>query len=361
MLDYYQTLGIQPNATSGQIKVAYRRLALQYHPDKNPDMQLAVDKFVEISKAYEVLSDPVKRSKYDRGLDIAEEWEFAEATTKRRPPPPHFYYKRKPEKRTYTRRDYILATGSVAAIIIVALIFPIYLLQITSEKYFNKAVSLYMAGKYYSALHNVDLSIKDLSTMNDEACALASVILVHRLQKYNYAFKYIDKGLNYDPGDSLASEFHYLKGICYSKTEKPQLAILEFDQVLESSVNYDSSLFRKALILAFHLPNLDSASIILDQLTQRNKDHHEAKYFKGIIYEKQAEHAKAHEVFADLLGKPYNQAAIYYHLARSEINLNLTDSACAHLQIASNYNLVEAKQLFTLYCKHESIFMSPYD
>ena len=361
MQDYYHTLGLQPNATSGQIKVAYRRLALQYHPDKNPDNQLAAVKFVEISNAYQVLSDPVKRSKYDQGIDIAEEWESVHTEPKRRPPPPHFYYKRKPEVRTYSRKDYILATGAVAAIIMVALIFPIYLLQVTSEKYFNKAVSLYMAGKYYSALHNVDLSIKDLSTMNDEACALASVILVHRLHKYDYAFKYIDRGLNYDPSDSLASEFHYLKGICYSKTEEPLLAIKEFDQVLESSVNYDSSLFRKALILTYQTPKLDSANLILDQLTNRNKDHHQAFYFKGIIYEIQAEHQKAHDIFAGLLGKPFNQAAIYYHLARSEIKLDLLDSACAHLQIASDYNLMEAKQLLTVYCKHESIFMSPYD
>jgi len=361
MSDYYQTLGVQSNATSGQIKAAYRRLALRYHPDKNPGNQLAVGKFVEVSTAYEVLSDPIKRSKYDQGIDIAEEWEFAKEETKRRPPPQYFYYKQKPEKRTYTKRDYTLATFSVAAIIIVALIFPIYLLQITSEKYFNKAVSLYMSGKYYSALHNVDLSIKDLSSMNDEACALASVILVHRLHKYDYAFKYIDRGLDYNPNDSLASEFHYLKGICYSKTEKPQMAIKEFDQVLESSINYDSSLFRKALILAYQIPKLDSANIILDELTKRNKNNHEASYFKGIIYEKQAEHEKAQAVFASLLGKPFNQAAIYYHLARSEIQLNLLDSACVHLQIASDYNLMEAKHLLSIYCKQESIFLSPYN
>ena len=41
--------------------------------------------------------------------------------------------------------------------------------------------------------------------------------------------------------------------------------------------------------------------------------------------------------------------------------LSLTDSACAHLKIASDYNLMEAKQLMNLYCKQESIFMSPYD
>ena len=360
MPDYYEILGIQTNATSGQIKVAYRRLALQFHPDKNPNNQIAEKQFIAITEAYKILSDPIKRDKYDRGLEITFDEDIEDPKATRRPPP-HFYYKYKPEKKTYSKQDYTYATLAVAAIIIVAVVFPIYLLQVTSEKYFKKAVSLYLAGKYYSALHNVDLSIQDLSSNNDEACALASVILVHKLNKYDYALKYIERGLDYDPDDSLTSEFHYLKGICYAESKEPQKALLEFNKVLSISSNYDSCLFRSAVILTYQSANLDSAKQLLNQLIKRNKDNYAANYFMGIIHEKQAEHEKAYETFIDLVDKPFNQAAVYYHLARSEIKLDLSDSACAHLQIASRFNLMEAKQLMNLYCKHESIFMSPYD
>ena len=360
MTDYYQILGIDSNATRGQIKVAYRKLALQFHPDKNPDNQLAQNKFIRISEAYEVLSDPVKRERYDLGLDIDTLESHYDPRTRRRSPP-NFYYRKHPEKVRYSKRDYAYATTAVLAIIIVAAVFPIYMLQRSSEKYFNKAVSYYFAGKYYSALHNVDLSIKDLSSTNDEACALASVILVHRLERYDFAFKYIERGLDYDPEDSLASEFHYLKGICYAKTKKPELALQEFSQVINKSSNYDSSLFRSAVILTYEYANLDSAAYLLDQLIERNKNHYAANYLKGLIYEKKSYHKEAFDMFSSLVNKPFNQAAIYYHLARSEIKLNLSDSACAHLEIASNYNLMEAKQLRNLYCKEESLLMSPHD
>ncbi len=63
--DYYNVLGIDKNATSDEIKKAYRKLAKKYHPDANPNNKNAEEKFKEVSEAYEVLGDTEKRKKYD--------------------------------------------------------------------------------------------------------------------------------------------------------------------------------------------------------------------------------------------------------------------------------------------------------
>jgi curved DNA-binding protein len=64
--DYYKTLGVERNASEEDIRKAYRKLAMQYHPDRNPNDKQAEERFKEINEAYQVLSDSQKRTHYDR-------------------------------------------------------------------------------------------------------------------------------------------------------------------------------------------------------------------------------------------------------------------------------------------------------
>ena len=64
--DYYEVLGVSKDASPSQLKSAYKKLAIKYHPDKNPGSKTAEEKFKEAAEAYDVLSDPQKKSQYDR-------------------------------------------------------------------------------------------------------------------------------------------------------------------------------------------------------------------------------------------------------------------------------------------------------
>ncbi|MDH3942799.1 MAG: DnaJ domain-containing protein, partial [Anaerolineae bacterium] len=73
--DYYKMLGVERKATQKDIKSAYRKLAMEYHPDRNPDDASAEEKFKEINEAYQVLSDEDKRAHYDRLGSAYSNWE----------------------------------------------------------------------------------------------------------------------------------------------------------------------------------------------------------------------------------------------------------------------------------------------
>src|SRR5436189_6112865 len=64
--DYYEVLGVGRNASEEEIKRSYRKLAVKFHPDKNPDDPHAEENFKELGEAYDVLIDPDKRAAYDR-------------------------------------------------------------------------------------------------------------------------------------------------------------------------------------------------------------------------------------------------------------------------------------------------------
>ena len=64
--DYYEVLGVSKNASDAEIKAAYKKMAIKYHPDRNPDNKEAEEKFKEAAEAYDVLHDPEKRQRYDQ-------------------------------------------------------------------------------------------------------------------------------------------------------------------------------------------------------------------------------------------------------------------------------------------------------
>ena len=64
--DYYDILGLSKSASDSEIKSSYRKLAMKYHPDRNPGDKKAEEKFKEISESYEILKDPQKKSAYDQ-------------------------------------------------------------------------------------------------------------------------------------------------------------------------------------------------------------------------------------------------------------------------------------------------------
>src|SRR5258708_33939356 len=83
--DYYKILGLTRAATPAEVKKAYRRLAFQHHPDRNPGDPQAAARFIEVAEAYETLADPERRRAYDRSYQPSAGTRESTGAT---PPPP---------------------------------------------------------------------------------------------------------------------------------------------------------------------------------------------------------------------------------------------------------------------------------
>ena len=109
MKNHYQTLGIKRNATDDNIKSAYRKLAFKFHPDKNNGDKFFEERFKEIQEAYEILSDPYEKGKYDANYDFFFNYNWSQSSQEESkyeaPKPDPEKVKKKKEEQERRNRD----------------------------------------------------------------------------------------------------------------------------------------------------------------------------------------------------------------------------------------------------------------
>lgn len=348
MLTYYEILGVDKNASLGEIKAAYRKLAHKYHPDKNPTVQGSGKRFLEISKAYQILSNPGKRRLYDEQLLYEQMLGNTAGTyTPRSQPPPPVYVYRKVE---YSRSAYVYAGFFITGLVAFAILLPVLLMKRAASTNFQNGLEYYHTGMYMSAFESFNKSMNDLGGKNGMANYYNAHILFYQYQNHQLTTKYIDKALEYLENDSLRSELFWMKGRCFQSMQRYEIAIDNYNLVEDYSSSYDSALFHKGIIYSLNYGEYTDAIKIFNRLLDKNKNHLEATYFKAYSLQKTENHAEAIKIFEKLIDVDYEAGSSYYHKALSEIKLNLHAAACDDFMNAIKYGNEEAQKLHLIYC-----------
>ena len=137
MKDFYYILGIDANCTSGDIKEAYRKLSKKFHPDLNQNDKYFESRFREIQEAYEILSDPSKRSQYDHDLNRFRAGNFYQSSGRQNNPPPN-----QPPRSSVIHRSRLGIDISFTIVLIaITIIFGLYVKKAVSTSKTDKVSS----------------------------------------------------------------------------------------------------------------------------------------------------------------------------------------------------------------------------
>lgn len=233
--NYYLILGVAQNASPKEIKLAFRRLARQYHPDLNPNDSVAAEKFKQISHAYDVLSDTTKRLRYDRNIprpQPAAPRKNQQSSSSNNPKTPQDYYDRG-LLRTQAK-DYLQAINDYSQAI---KLNPRFV-----DAYLKKCEMHYKLGQNQEVLEDCEAVLKIDST----------VAKAHYYRgRARYSLGYIEPAIeSYSLAiaqDKSYSQAHYYRGMAYKESLNVAAAISDLTQAAElfrQQKNYDA--YRRA-------------------------------------------------------------------------------------------------------------------
>jgi curved DNA-binding protein CbpA len=282
--NYYEILEISPSAKLAEIKVAYKKLAFKYHPDKNPGNHIAEEKFKEVNSAYQVLSNEEKRLQYDFILLQHQFNRYNKATPT---PPPYFRSGNKGTKRPFnykstpqpTPRENNIATFyAFSLVIIVALSVLVfhraikYYRQGNEEKNYARYVTLYkeahqnyMKGYYSIALNQLErIQDKNFSEPNSDLLFKQILAEVKNAANYYYQARDYKKAIDFYTiifkyNGIWNSDMYFRLASAYTQEGKYTQAIAVYQMIAEEGLFDVEAYTELALIYRDYHKNIDKA------------------------------------------------------------------------------------------------------
>lgn len=398
MADYYQLLGISTHASPTEIRAAYKKLAMLYHPDRSPDNKEAEELFKLINEAYHVLADPVQKTIYDTGLA------YSKQTQQKTAHKTSAYWKKyhrmrydqwqQAQQNTYTfdkRYFRIQALAILVFLLIAGFSFGIINIfeyikneeiknnQRVNREFISQANILFNSGKEEEAL----LKIRQWQTQSpaDFVFNFAEDSLLTVLRnKANLLFKQLsfeEAGKHYKILQRLETPSSLLTlqrvAECEYRLGQFQSSINILKQLLEVQPNNIDYIYRSAIIYQDNLHDLERAYYYLTLARKHFKERMASLY--GEAFEVVMDPTLVHEMYYDIfwrraevtwLLKKFDETekdcswAIilrpqngqpYFYRALASIELGINSRLCSDLQRATQLGNTDSKKLLKSYCK----------
>ncbi|WP_187262807.1 J domain-containing protein [Pontibacter beigongshangensis] len=342
----YTVLEVSPVATAQEIKLAYKRLAVLYHPDKNPGDAQAEERFKLISAAYQTLSNPTRRARYDQKLQYQRD---RERMAQRQHPyyNPRYHYTRPPasvserhyhnrpaHSRRFSRKDLYITITFTACILLFSLLLKVVMDHVTGEDKYKTALSYIEGGKYSSAHSLLTDAIHFLPKHADAYLTRASLEM-NVYENYRAAVRDINSAILFQ--EDVKAETFYMRGKCHLKLENYRQAEADLLQAL----NMDSTLYAPHLELGevrlFYLKEPEIAIKDFNAFLSHSSSGEKwatALTYRGFGYYKLGDYQASVADYREVLQKDQSNGRVFYLLGQTEMVQQQQDSACMHFNKA---------------------------
>ena len=358
--NYYSILGISPTATAQEVKAAYKRLAIKYHPDKNQGNVLAEEMFKQINAAYQTLSNASKRARYDLRLQYLRERQRVLRQQQAYHVDPRYYQTRQPagvserhyrpirrESYRFSRKDWYITIAFVAGLLTFSLLLKVVMDHVSGEDKYKTALTYIEGGKYSSA-HRLLSDAIHFMPENADAYEARAKIELDVYENYPAALNDLNKVLKLR--ESPSAQVYFMRGRSYQQLEQYHQAEKDLTQAIALNKNLWSAYQARGEVRLFFLGMYEEAisdlTVFLKNSKPGSKNWLSALTYRGFGYSKLKDFYAAEQDYRMVYEMDKQNGRVLYLLGRNEVEQLKSDSACVHFYQA--YQLGYSAALFEM-------------
>jgi curved DNA-binding protein CbpA len=354
--NYYNILEVSTTADAREIKMAFKRLAKQYHPDKHRGNAFFEDKFKQVNEAYQVLSNPHKRAVYDLKLQYLLRERVRQAAHQqqhryryqepvRRPASvSERYYRNIPQTR-FVKRDWYIVSMIFIGILFLSLLLKLAMDHIAARENFHQAIEC-LDQQQWSRAHSFLSEAIEFKGDYAEAYLKRAYIEMEIYRDYPAALPDLDAAIAH--AENKTAQMYYLRGVCHQALQHNEIAELNLNKAIAQDKEFALAYYDRGLLRARSLKKFPEAirdlTYFLDSPLPDAEMRAQALFYRGFCYYLTQQTQAAVGDYRQALQQTPTNARLHYLMGKAQMEMDSTAAACASFTKALRFGFGAARE-----------------
>jgi curved DNA-binding protein CbpA len=348
--NYYEILGVNKNASEEEIKVAFKSLAKKYHPDKHAGNPVYEEHFKKINSAYQVLSDPKKRERYNLKIFYQTQKKYNKPAPSRQNPKPPMPPTNNSKPVDFTKQQKIKYStiSGIGLILFItgAYFFYNYMNTVTAKDHLKEGIVSEKLQQDQQALESYSAAIGYDHNLT-EAFVRRGDLRIKKMHDYHGAIQDYSVALKQRHDDQL----YFKRAKCYIKLKKYPEVLQDLDSAIQLNKKFDSLYYYRGEVNNHINEDFEKAIADYNTTISITSNFSGAILGKAICLQSLKKYTESINEFNKLIELKPEEGSYYYYRAYSKLGLGNKEEACKDWHQAEQYNFFEAGTAIGIHCK----------